>query len=217
MFTVYTSAPPKKKTTITQYLYGTKKYKWLSDVCQWYQYQQDTQWSKQTMSQGIVQQSIAGSCITSYLSRVKLDQIQYLQGNQAITKQLYDKDIQGTYQTQEQRKDCQCGSLYRVYVKRTAQWNSNRCKWKQPSYQIYYTVDQQVSDQASYERDQLGCITKIQQSLYMGRTVSSYRLQEFGGLQNLTVFPQETMQQIQFMSWVPIQQQEKLSLFSCLL
>lgn len=213
MFTVYTSAPPKKKTTITQYLYGTKKYKWLSDVCQWYQYQQDTQWSKQTMSQGIVQQSIAGSCITSYLSRVKLDQIQYLQGNQAITKQLYDKDIQGTYQTQEQRKDCQCGSLYRVYVKRTAQWNSDRCKWKQPSYQIYYTVDEQVSDQASYERDQLGCITKIQQSLYMGRTVSSYRLQEFGGLQNLTVFPQETMQQIQFMSWVPMQQQENCLCF----
>ena len=208
MFTVYTRSPQKKITTITQYLYGTKKYRWLNDVCQWYQYKQDTQWSKYPLQQGIIQQSVVGSCITSYLSRAKLDQIQYLQGNQAIAKQLYDKDIQGTYQTQEQRKDCQCGSLYRVYVKRTAQWNSDRCKWKQPSYQIYYTVDEQVSDQASYERDQLGCITKIQQSLYMGRTVSSYRLQEFGGLQNLTVFPQETMQQIQFMSWGPVQQQE---------
>ena len=208
MFTVYTRSPQKKITTITQYLYGTKKYRWLNDVCQWYQYKQDTQWSRYPLQQGIIQQAVAGSCITSYLSRVKLDQIQYLQGNQAITKQLYDKDIQGTYQTQEQRKDCQCGSLYRVYVKRTAQWNSDRCKWKQPSYQIYYTVDEQVSDQASYERDQLGCITKIQQSLYMGRTVSSYRLQEFGGLQNLTVFPQQTMQQIQFMAWGPIQQEE---------
>lgn len=208
MFTVYTRSPQKKITTITQYLYGTKKYRWLNDVCQWYQYKQDTQWSKYPLQQGIIQQAVAGSCITSYLSRAKLDQIQYLQGNQAIAKQLYDKDIQGTYQTQEQRKDCQCGSLYRVYVKRTAQWNSDRCKWKQPSYQIYYTVDEQVSDQASYERDQLGCITKIQQSLYMGRTVSSYRLQEFGGLQNLTVFPQQTMQQIQFMAWVPIQQEE---------
>ena len=208
MFTVYTRSPQKKITTITQYLYGTKKYRWLNDVCQWYQYKQDTQWSRYPLQQGIIQQAVAGSCITSYLSRVKLDQIQYLQGNQAITKQLYDKDIQGTYQTQEQRKDCQCGSLYRVYVKRTAQWNSDRCKWKQPSYQIYYTVDEQVSDQASYERDQLGCITKIQQSLYMGRTVSSYRLQEFGGLQNLTVFPQQTMQQIQFMAWGPIQQQK---------
>lgn len=208
MFTVYTRSPQKKITTITEYLYGTKKYRWLNDVCQWRQQKQDTQWSKQQLQQGIVQQSMSQACITSYLSRVKLDQIKYLQGNQIIAKAQYDKDIQGTYQTQEQRKDCQCGSLYRVYVKRTAQWNSNRCKWKQPSYQIYYTLDKKVSDQALYERNQLGCITKIEQSLYMGRTVSSYRLQEFGGLQNLTVFPQETMQQIQFMSWVPMQQQE---------
>ena len=114
MFTVYTSAPPKKKTTITQYLYGTKKYKWLSDVCQWYQYQQDTQWSKQTMSQGIVQQSLNGPCISSYLSRVKLDQITYLQDNQVSAKAQYNKDIQGNYQTQEQNKNCKCGDLYRV-------------------------------------------------------------------------------------------------------
>lgn len=207
MFTVYTSAPPKKKTTITQYLYGTKKYSWLSDVCQWQQYQQDTQWSREPLQQGIVQQSLNGSCISSYLSRVKLDQISYLQDNQVRVKAQYDKNIQGNYQTQQQRKDCQCGALYRVYVKRTAQWNSDRCKWRQPTYQLYYTVDEQVSDQASYEKDQLGCITKIEQSLYMDRAVFSYRLQEFGGLQNLTVFPQETMQQIQFMSWVPMQQQ----------
>lgn len=208
MFTVYTRSPQKKITTITQYLYGTKKYRWLNDVCQWYQYKQDTQWSKYPLQQGIIQQAVAGSCISSYLSRVKLDQITYLQDNQVSAKAQYNKDIQGNYQTQEQNKNCKCGDLYRVYVKRTAQWNSDRCKWKQPSYQIYYTVDEQVSDQASYERDQLGCITKIQQSLYMGRTVSSYRLQEFGGLQNLTVFPQETMQQIQFMAWVPMQQEE---------
>lgn len=208
MFTVYTSAPPKKKTTITQYLYGTKKYKWLSDVCQWYQYQQDTQWSKQTMSQGIVQQSLNGPCISSYLSRVKLGQITYLQDNQVSAKAQYNKDIQGNYQTQEQNKNCKCGDLYRVYVKRTAQWNSDRCKWKQPIYQIYYTVNEQVSDQAVYERDSLGCITKIEQSLYMNRLVSSYQLQQFGGLQNLTVFPQQTMQEIEFMNWVPIQQQE---------
>lgn len=208
MFTVYTRSPQKKKTTITQYLYGTKKYRWLNDVCQWYQYQQDTQWSKQTMSQGIVQQSVAGSCITSYLSRVKLDQIQYLQDNQVSAKAQYNKDIQGNYQTQEQNKNCKCGDLYRVYVKRTAQWNSDRCKWKQPIYQIYYTVNEQVSDQAVYERDSLGCITKIEQSLYMNRLVSSYQLQQFGGLQNLTVFPQQTMQEIEFMNWVPIQQEE---------
>lgn len=208
MFTVYTSAPPKKKTTITQYLYGTKKYRWLNDVCQWYQYQQDTQWSKQTMSQGIVQQSLNGSCISSYLSRVKLDQITYLQDNQVSAKAQYNKDIQGNYQTQEQNKNCKCGDLYRVYVKRTAQWNSDRCKWRQPSYKLYYTVNEQVSDQAVYERDQLGCITKIQQSLYMNRLVYSYQLQQFGGLQNLTVFPQQTMQEIEFMNWVPMQQQE---------
>lgn len=207
MFTVYTSAPPKKKTTITQYLYGTKKYSWLSDICQWYQQQQDTQWSREPLQQGIVQQSLNGSCISSYLSRVKLDQISYLQDNQVRVKAQYDKNIQGNYQTQQQRKDCQCGALYRVYVKRTAQWNSDRCKWRQPTYQIYYTVDEQVSDQASYERDQLGCITKIEQSLYMDRAVSSYRLQEFGGLQNLTKFPQQVMQQIEFMNWVPMQQQ----------
>lgn len=208
MFTVYTRSPQKKKTTITQYLYGTKKYRWLNDVCQWHQYQQDTQWSKQKLQQGIVQQSVAGSCITSYLSRVKLDQIQYLQDNQVSAKAQYNKDIQGNYQTQDQNKNCKCGDLYRVYVKRTAQWNSDRCKWRQPSYQLYYTVNEQVSDQAVYERDSLGCITKIEQSLYMNRLVSSYQLQQFGGLQNLTVFPQQTMQEIEFMNWVPMQQQE---------